>query len=188
MLRYLQGTSKLCLTYDATAGKELLLGYADADWGGCLETRRSTTGHTFSWLGGTVSWKSRRQTTMALSSTQAEVLATTDAAKQAEWLRHLVQGLGFTPDQIQNPTTIYNDNNGAVILSKHSYNHKVNKHFTICTGYLQEKSKDGTIKISKVGTNDNVADILTKQLPQHKVEQHARSLGMHPIPTTTTTG
>jgi hypothetical protein len=75
LLRYLRGTSDLCLTFDATSGKRIVLGYADADWGGCLDTRRSTTGYLFRTFGGPVAWKSKRQATTALSTTEAEYMA-----------------------------------------------------------------------------------------------------------------
>src|SRR4051812_870177 len=60
LLRYLRGTTDLALTYDAKASQRVVLGYADADWGGCLDTRRSTTGYVFRTYGGTVAWKSPR--------------------------------------------------------------------------------------------------------------------------------
>ena len=164
LLRYLRGTTDLALTYDAKASQRVVLGYADADWGGCLDTRRSTTGYVFKTYGGTVAWKSRRQTTVALSTTQAEVLALTDAARQAEWLRQLLDDLGLglaTGD----PLPILNDNMGAVLLSKHPHNHTGTKHFDIRTSYLREKRDDKTITVDHVASKNNHADILTKGLP-----------------------
>lgn len=86
VLRYIRGTTDLCLTYDGHGSQRVLLGYADADWGGCLNTRRSTTGYIFQTYGGVIAWKSRRQASTALSTTHAELLATTDAARQVQWL------------------------------------------------------------------------------------------------------
>lgn len=116
LLRYLRGTSDLSLVFDATAGKRALLGWADADWGGCLDTRRSTTGYVFSTYGGVVSWKSRRQPTVALSTTQAELLASTEAGKEAVWLRQLLADLELGPADGE-PVVIYNDNSGAIQLA-----------------------------------------------------------------------
>jgi hypothetical protein len=115
---------------------------------------------------------------MALSTTQAELLATTDATKQLEWAQHLVHGIGITDDKIANPTTIYNDNNVAVILSKHDHNHKVTKHFGMRIGYIREKVNDGMVLIKKVGTKDNVADILTKPLTKETMGRHMDSMGL----------
>jgi len=82
LLRYIRGTSDLCLTLTAESGDRIALGYADADWGGDLDTRRSTTGYVIKVYGGTVAWKSRRQPTV-LSTTEAEYMASADAARQA---------------------------------------------------------------------------------------------------------
>jgi hypothetical protein len=164
LLRYLRGTSDLALTFDAKASQRVALGYADADWGGCLDTRRSTTGYVFKTYGGTVAWKSRRQPTVALSTTQAEVLASTDAVRQAEWLRQLLEDLGLGLAN-GDPLPILNDNMGAILLAKHPHNHTGTKHFDIRTGYLREKREDKTITLDHVASKDNEADILTKGLP-----------------------
>jgi hypothetical protein len=82
--------------FDGDCGKRILLGYADANWGGDMDTRRSTTGYVFNVYGGVVAWKSRRQPTVALSTTEAEYMASADAAKQATWLRLLLDDLSIT--------------------------------------------------------------------------------------------
>lgn len=130
VLRYIRGTSDLCLTYDGSGSQRVMLGYADADWGGCLNTRRSTTGYVFQIYGATVAWKSRRQASTALSTTHAELLATTDAARQVQWLRQLLDdlGMGMAKDI---PISLYNDNSGAVLLAQHPHNHKMMKHYDI---------------------------------------------------------
>jgi len=92
------------------------LGYADADWGDDLDTRRSTTGYVFKVYGGTVAWKSRRQPTVALSTTEAEYMASADAARQAIWLRLLLDGLQLGLGN--KPFPIMNDNAGTIALSK----------------------------------------------------------------------
>ena len=79
LLRYIRGTSDLCLVFDGNCGKRIIQGYADAEWGGDLDTRRSTTGYLFRVYGGVVAWKSRRQPTFALSTTEAEYMASADA-------------------------------------------------------------------------------------------------------------
>ena len=120
LLRYLRGPSDLCLTFDGTSGKRIALGYADADWGGCLDTRRSTTGYLFKTFGGPVAWKSRRQSTTALSTMEAEYMASADATRQAIWLQLLLEDLG---QGISGPLPILNDNNAAILLSKNPVNH-----------------------------------------------------------------
>ena len=137
LLRYIRGTTDLALTFDATSGKRALLGWADADWGGCLDTRRSTTGYVFSTYGGIVSWKSRRQPTVALSTTQAELLASTEAGKEAIWLRQLLADLELGPADGE-PVPIMNDNSGAIQLAKHQHGFKQNKAFDMRAQWIRE--------------------------------------------------
>jgi hypothetical protein len=82
------------LQFDATPSKEVL-GYCDVDWGGDLEDRRSTTGFVFMIRGGAISWSSKRQPTIALSSTKAEYMANTQATKQAIWITKLMTDIGY---------------------------------------------------------------------------------------------
>jgi len=177
VLRYIRGTSDLCLTYDGHGSQQILLGYADADWGGCLNTRRSTTGYIFQTYGGVVAWKSRRQASTALSTTHAELLATTDAARQVQWLRQLLEdlGMGMPPDL---PVSIYNDNSGAVLLAQHPHDHKMTKHFDIRANYLREQRADNTILVEKVSTEKNLADILTKPLGSSQHQQLSDHIGL----------
>jgi hypothetical protein len=86
VLQYIRGTTDLCLTFNGDSEERILLGYADADWGGDLDTRRSTTGYVFKTFGSVVAWKSRRQATVALSTTEAEYMSSADCARQAIWL------------------------------------------------------------------------------------------------------
>ena len=139
MLRYIRGTTDLALTFDATstAGKRALLRWADADWGGCLDIRRSMTGYVFSTYGGIVSWKSRRQPTVALSTTQAELLASTEAGKEAIWLRQLLADLELGPADGE-PISILNDNSGAIQLAKHQHGFKLNKAFDMRAQWIRE--------------------------------------------------
>jgi len=181
VLRYIRGTTDLCLTYDGHGSQRVLLGYADADWGGCLNTRRSTTGYIFQTYGGIVAWKSRRQPSTALSTTHAELLATTDAARQAEWLRQLLDDLGMgLPNGV--PVSLYNDNAGAVLLAQHPHDHKMTKHFDIRANYLREQRADKVISVHKVSTDDNLADILTKPLSSNQHNRLADQLGLKPKP------
>lgn len=155
----------------------MLLGYADADWGGCLNTRRSTTGYIFQTYGGIVAWKSRRQASTALSTTHAELLATTDAARQVQWLRQLLDNLGMgIPSDL--PVSLYNDNSGAVLLAQHPHDHKMTKHFDIRANYLREQRADNSILVEKVSTDKNLADILTEPLGSVQHQQLSDHLGL----------
>jgi hypothetical protein len=107
LLCYIRGTSDLCLTFDANAGKRIVLVYADADWCGDLDTRRSTTGYIFKVFGGIVAWKSKQQSTVALSTVEAEYMSSANAARQAIWLRLWLEdiGLGLGDDDLPSSMT-----------------------------------------------------------------------------------
>ncbi|KAE8542213.1 hypothetical protein D1P53_001698 [Cryptococcus gattii VGV] len=157
-LRYIRGTSDLSLVFDAHSSKQVALGYVDADWGGDLDTRRSTTGYVFKVYGGVVAWKSKRQPTVALLTTEAEYMASADAAKQAIWLRLLLEDIGLgLGDQ---PFQLVNDNAGAIALSKNP------------------KIEDKTVSLAHVPSVENIADLLTKSLPAEAFVKLCQLLGM----------
>jgi hypothetical protein len=147
LLRYIKATLDLCLTFDAKSGSRTLLGYADADWGGCLDTRRSTTGYVFKAFGGPVAWKSRQQPTTALSTMEAEYMASSGAARQATWLRQLLSDLGFTQ---RDPSTIYNDNNAAILLGRNPVHHDRAKHIDIICLHIRDDIVNGKIDITYI--------------------------------------
>lgn len=182
VLRYIRGTTDLSLTFDGHGTQRVILGYADADWGGCLDTRRSTTGYVFKTYGGIVAWKSRRQPSTALSTTHAELLATTDAARQALWLRQLLDDLGLGLPA-GTPVSLYNDNSGAVLLSQHPHDHKMTKHFDIRANYLREQRADRTVEVRQASTEDNLADIFTKPLPSDRHNLLSGQLGVQSLNT-----
>lgn len=175
LLRYLRGTFDLCLTFDSTSSQQLALGYADADWGGCLDTRRSTTGYVFRTFGGPVAWRSRRQNTTALSTAEAEYMASADAARQAIWLQRLLADLGHPAKQA---FPIMNDNNACIQLSKNPVHHDRSKHIDMRHHFLREKCLDNTIELAHVPSADNLADILTKPLATDKFNNLRSRLGV----------
>jgi len=175
LLRYLRGTSDLCLTFNANAGSRILLGFADADWGGCQDTRRSTSGYVFKTFGGVTSWRARRQPTVSLSTAEAEYLASADAAKQAIWLRTLLEDLGYPQ---QEATTIYNDNMGAILLSKNPVHHDRSKHISLRHHFLRDQVNDNIISLIHVPSKGNEADLLTKSLSSDLYEGLRKDLGM----------
>lgn len=175
LLRYLRATSDLCLVYDGEAGKRMLLGWADADWGACLDTRRSTTGYVFKTFGGLTSWRARRQPTVSLSTCEAEFKASSDAAKQNLWLRKLFNDIGFT---LKEPTTLYNDNMGAILVSKNSTQHDRMKHVDMTYHNIREQVENKNIQLVHVPSKDNEADLLTKSLQATLFDTLRSLLGM----------
>jgi hypothetical protein len=175
LLRYIWGTTDICLVFNGDCGKRIIQGFADADWGGDLDTRQSTTGYIYRVYGGTIAWKSRRQPTVALSTTEAEYMALADATRQTTWLQLLLGNLQIA---FNVPVSILNDNNGCIALSKNPVYHERSKHIAMRHHFLREKKvEDSTVKHDFVLSANNLADILTKGLPQPSFDQLKEGMG-----------
>lgn len=122
VLRYLQRTKSYNLVYRQVENLELV-GYADADLGGCVDSLKSTSGYVFFFGGGAVLWKSVKQTHTATSTMQSEYIACYEAASQAIWLKNLITSLRVV-DSIERPVQIWNDNSAAVFFTKSNKDHQ----------------------------------------------------------------
>ena len=125
-----------------------------------------------------ITWQSKRQPTVALSTCEAELIGQTQATKEAVWLRNLLRELG--QEQV-NATVIFGDNQGAIALSKnpHGY-HGRSKHIDIQHKFVTEKVSDGTIDVQWTDTSQMVADGLTKPLSKEAFIRFRRLLGLQP--------
>ncbi|KAK8699135.1 hypothetical protein V6N13_115229 [Hibiscus sabdariffa] len=112
---------------------------------------------------GAVSWKSSKQDTVADSTTEAEYIAASEAAKEAVWIKKFITGLGVIPS-ISNAVDLYCDNNGAIAQAKEPRSHQRSKHILRCFHLIREIIDRGDVEICKVHTDDNIADPLTKPL------------------------
>jgi hypothetical protein len=176
MFRYLQHTKDLVLRYDGNDPNELLHGYSDSDWGGDRETRRSTTGYVFIYAGGAVSWKSRRQVTVAASTVEAEYMALGDATKEALWLRSLFYELNIQKRLY--PTRVLVDNEGSVSLATNPLLSDRSKHIDIRHHFVRERIIKREVYLSYCPTSDMTADILTKPLGRIKHYRFIHLLGL----------
>ena len=138
---------------------------------------RSQSGYVFCLNGAAVSWKSSKQATVADSTTEAEYIAASDAAKEAVWLKKFIGELGVVPS-IANPIALYCDNNGAIAQAKEPRSHQRSKHILRKFHLIREIIERGDVKICRVPTDDNIADPLTKPLPQSKHDYHTRGMGI----------
>ncbi|KAF7353238.1 Transcription factor [Mycena sanguinolenta] len=174
VFRYLQGTKDWRLTYGA--GKAGLEGYSDAD-GMSQENRRAISGYAFIIDGGAISWSSKKQELVTLSTTEAEYVAMTYAAKEAAWLRQLIGEL-FRP--LEHPITLHGDNQSAIALTYSDIGqfHARTKHIDIRYHFIRYVIANGTIRLVYCPTNDMVADTLTKALPSAKAKHFATALGL----------
>jgi len=135
ILRYLNGTLDFGLLYDKENESECI-GYSDADWAGDLNDRRSTSGYLFQMCGTAVSWRSKKQTRVALSTAEAENMALASAAQEAIWMRQLVGELNNKPT---GPIIIYEDNQSAICMSKNPQFHGRAKHIGIKYHFIREQ-------------------------------------------------
>nr|XP_041633477.1 secreted RxLR effector protein 161-like [Drosophila kikkawai] len=172
ILRYLKGTKMLGLLFKKTGDD--LYGLVDADWGSNLSDRRSYSGQAFILAGASISWEARKQRTVALSSTESEYLAMSEAVKEALYLKALLNRIGSTCDSVR----IFNDNQSAQQLVKGFGFHPRTKHIDVRHHFIQEKEKSGDITVAYMPTEKMPADVLTKGLCSSKHNNCILSLGI----------
>ncbi|KAE9565727.1 hypothetical protein PC116_g28540 [Phytophthora cactorum] len=162
VFRYIQGTKTHGIEFQGSC-EDGLQGYSDADWAGDIESRRSTSGYAFMMNGGCISWRSKKQRTVALSSTEAEYMALSEATQEAVWLKVFLCELGEMAND--EAVKIYEDNQGSIALAKNPEFHKRTKHIDIRYHFVREKVEDGQVVLQYVSTTDMLADIMTKPIP-----------------------
>uniref|UniRef100_A0ACD5Y6T1 Uncharacterized protein n=1 Tax=Avena sativa TaxID=4498 RepID=A0ACD5Y6T1_AVESA len=162
ILRYVSGTLNLGLVYHREKERNMQLsGFSDSDMAGDVDDRKSTTGVIFYLGSSPVSWLSQKQKVVALSSCEAEYIAATTAACQGIWLGRLLADLtGSEFEQI----TLNIDNQSAISLCKNPVFHERSKHIETRYHFIREKVEEGVVAVEYIGTNDQLADILTKPL------------------------
>ena len=179
ILKYLRRTKDKFLVYGG-ANELFVTGYTDASFQTDKDDFRSQSGFIFCLNGGAVSWKSSKQSSVADSTTEAEYIAAAEAAKEAVWIKKFVSELGVVPS-IENGIKLYCDNEGAIAQSKEPRSHQKSKHVERKFHLIREIVGRQDVIISRVDTTDNIADPLTKPLPQPKHESHTRSMGLKHI-------
>ena len=177
ILRYLKGTAYLGLSYKKCADGNLI-GYSDADWAGDVDDRHSTSENVFLLAKGAVSWLSKKQATVALSTAEAEYVALSAATQEAIWLRRLLTDVG---ESLEGPIVINEDNQGAITMAKNPVGHARTKHIDIRYHFVREGVQNGAIILKYVATGEMIADILTKPLPKHPFEKLVMDLGMKTV-------
>jgi hypothetical protein len=175
VLRYIKGTVNFGLRFRAADGQVTLSGYSDANWGGCLDDRLSTAGHAFMLGGGCISWRSKKQRSVAKSTTEAELVALSLAAQECIWLRNLLTDVGFEQAEA---TVLWEDNQGAIELSKRAKFHDRTKHIDISYYFCRERVQRGEIRVEYCPTNDMIADIMTKGVPGPSFQKLRAALGV----------
>jgi hypothetical protein len=176
IFRYLRKTTNYVLVFRGELAA--LAGYTDSDWAGDLDTRRSTSGYLFSVGSAVVSWSSKLQPTVALSTCEAEYIGQSNATKEAIWLRRLLDEIRPEDMNESKATIIFCDNQGAIALAKDPQFHSRMKHIEIQHNFVREKVNDGAIQLEYVNTESQVADGLTKALNKGRFETFRRAIGL----------
>jgi hypothetical protein len=171
--RYLVGTKNYCLTYDGGSGQGLIA-CTDSDWASDHSSRKSQTGYFLKLAGGAISWTSRAQRTIALSSTEAEYMALSDCSRQVVWMHTLLGELGYH----LKPVPICGDNQGSIFIASNPVTEKRSKHIDIRFHFIREVIERKLAEVFFIDGDKNPADLLTKNLGSVKFLQFRPDFGL----------
>ncbi len=193
LLRYVRSTINLGIMY-GPSGSQDLLGYSDSDYASDKLDRRSILGHVFLLGGGPVSWASRKQKSVATSTTEAEYMAMSMCAKTGVWLTQVLRDmglgkyLGVNPHRVSiqedethrenTPLQLKGDNQAALTLVKDAHVHERSKHIDVAYHHIRDLHKRNQIQVDFVPSQDMIADGLTKPLPRQMFERFVCQLGL----------
>ena len=151
--------------------------FVDSDWAGCTQTRRSTTGFSISYLGATITYGSRTQATIALSSAEAKLYAINTGATEALHLQNLLTDL---LNSSKANIKIHTDSSsGKSIIATRIGTGQKTKHVELKHLFIQQLVALNHLRIIKIHTNDNPADIFTKYVSAETLQRHLHSIGLH---------
>ena len=171
VLRYLQGTKSFGLRFSGS--KPTLEAYSDSDWAGDHEDRKSTSGFVLQLAGSSIMWKTAKQNSTALSSTEAEFIAMSEASKAIVWMRSLLELFHVRPEDT---TVLFVDNQGAAIWGKEGIRNA--KHVSVRKNFVKELVQSGVIDVVYCKSEHNKADIFTKPLLRVKFRQQRDYVGV----------
>ena len=176
VVRYLKMTKdwKLFLGKD-NEKHDKLIAFVHADWGGSKEDRKSNTGFVIKLSGGVISWVSRKQTCVTLSSTEAEFIALAECCQEILWFKKLLDDFGIETGTV----SIYEDNQSCMKLVDQEKQSNRSKHIDIKYYFVKDLKLQGIINLIYCPTELMVADLLTKPLGSQKLSEHVKNLGIY---------
>ncbi|GJV16648.1 retrotransposon protein, putative, ty1-copia subclass [Tanacetum coccineum] len=178
ILKYLRNTKDMFLIYGGNPEAELRVEcYCDAGFETDRDDTKSQTGYVFILNGGAVDWKSSKHSTTAISATEAEYIAASEAAMEVVWIRKFISRFGIVPT-INEPIKMFCNNSATLHFANEPGVQRGARHYHWRYHYVRESIALGEIKLLKVHTDDNLADPFTKALPNGKLTQHGRSMGL----------
>jgi transposase InsO family protein len=178
VLRYLARTKDVGITFGGLGDvsvPEPLVSFTDSDYASCKDTRRSRTGYVLQLYGGPIAWCSKLQTVVAMSSAESEYIACSAATRETVWLRRVCCDLRIP---IVGPVPVNVDNQAAIHMATNASDSARTKHIDVCYHFLRDKVAKREIRTVYVSTNDNLADLFTKPLPESKFVGFCSKLGL----------
>lgn len=175
IMRYIKGTQEFKLRYTKSKLNSII-GFSDSDYASDIDKRRSCTGYVFKMCGASISWESKRQKTVATSSTEAEYLALSAATKDAIWLKSLTAEVDKV--DANKPIKIYCDNQSAIFLAKNDGFNTRAKHIDVRYHHIRDQIENNIIKVDYIPTTEMVADSLTKAVPGPKTQFCSSKMGL----------
>lgn len=174
VLRYLMATINMKISY--TKQPTEIQGYCDADWAGDEDERKSTTGYVFTLQSGAISWCSKRQPTVAISTTEAEFMSMTAAIQELIWLKTIEKEMF-----VNSPTTmkLYCDNIGAISFAINNTYSARTKHIDIKEKFVHQKVREKVVDLIHLATNEMPADVLTKPVTSIKLNLLSKLFGLN---------
>eukprot|EP00253_Pinus_taeda_P018787 PITA_18787 len=177
VFRYFHGTSDYSSCYQGRPGLDRVLdvcGFVDADWAGDLDQRRSTSGYVFNIFGGVVSWMSKKQSVVALSTIEAEYMVATHASKEAIWLQRLCSSMGL----VQGAIRINCDSQSEIFLAKNPAYHSKTKHIDVQCHFVRDMIEDKKVLLVKMDTLKNTTNALKKSVSSEKFSWCRETMGI----------
>jgi hypothetical protein len=174
VMRYLKGTMDYGLSYDGDHDFTLS-GYTDADWVGIIVDRKSTSKCCFSLGSAMISWQSRKQSSVSLSTSEVEYIAACSASYEAIWLQKLWTSLF---DLEMREIVILCDNQRCIKMTENPVFHDRSKYIEICYHFIRDMVQRGSLKLQYISTDEQVVDVMTKPLSRVKFEHFRDKLGI----------
>ena len=178
ILKYLRGTINFGIHYSGFPA--VLEGYSDANWISDSDESKSTSGYVFNFGGGTVTWKSAKQTVLTKSSRDSEFIALELAGSEAEWLRNFLADIPLGSKPIPS-VSIHYDNKSAICTAKNKTFNGKSRHIRLRHNIIKQLLKTGVISIDYVRSEVNLADPLTKPLGRNQIDKLSKGIGLKPI-------
>lgn len=175
VLRYIRGTVDLKLVFHRDSDNGVLNGFVDSDWAGDITDRKSVSGYVFKIYSSTVSWTTRKQTSVALSAAEAEYMALSIAVTEVIWLRLLLADLGV---KINEPVVIREDNQACIRVAEEDKPMKRLKHVDVRYHFVRDEIQKGVVRLVYVATDDQIADVMTKGLAKVQFVKLRELLGL----------